>query len=389
LDKKGYAGAMLMDLSKAFDTINHNLLIAKLHAYGLSRSALKLIKSYLSNRWQRTKINTSFSSWTELKLGVPQGSVLGPILFNIYLNDLFWFFEFTNACNFADDTTLHACNIELKSLLQNIEHDTMVAIEWLESNNMKANGSKFHLLVAGNKNECTWAKVGESIIYESYSAKLLGTQIDRDLRFKYHIMNLCKKAGRKLSALVRLCRYYTLSQRRLTLKSFIESQFSYSPLAWMFHDRGLNNKINRIHERALRIVYRDDISTFDDLLKKDNSFCIHHRNIHALAIELYKAKNKVGTEIMGQVFITKNDRNIRQLRSQNDFFIPQVNSVHFGHDSLRYFGPKLWEIIPNDVKDSLTIEEFKLRIKKWTPIECPCRLCKIYIGECGYVDIFE
>ena len=126
------------------------------------------------------------------------------------------------------------------------------------------------------------------MIYESYSEKLLGVQIDRDLTFKNHVTNLCKKAGRKLSALVRLCRFYSLSQHRLTMKCFIESQFAYSPLVWMFHDRGLNNKINRIHARALRIVYRDDVTTYDELLKKDGSFCIHHRNIHTLAIEMYK-----------------------------------------------------------------------------------------------------
>ena len=89
-DKKGYDGAGLMDLSIAFDTLNHDLLVAKLHDYGFSEDSLQLIKRYLTNRWQRAKINASFSNWTELLLGVPRGSALGSLLFNIYINDLFY-----------------------------------------------------------------------------------------------------------------------------------------------------------------------------------------------------------------------------------------------------------------------------------------------------------
>ena len=160
LDNKGYGGAILMDLSKAFDTINHDLLIAKLHVYGFSKESLKLIKSYLTNRWQRTKLNTGFSKWTEILLGVPQGSVLGPLLFNIYINDLFFLTEKTNVCNYADDTTFYACDSDLQYLISRLKHDSVLAIEWFKCNYMKLNQDKCHLLTLVHKYESAWANIG-------------------------------------------------------------------------------------------------------------------------------------------------------------------------------------------------------------------------------------
>ena len=119
--RKGYGGAALMDQSKTFDTIKYDLLLATFYAYGFTNKSLRLRKSYLTNRWQRAKVNKSFSSWFELVLGVPLGSVLKPLLFNIYLNDLFYLTEYTKLCSYADGTTFHACDSDLKNLITRLK----------------------------------------------------------------------------------------------------------------------------------------------------------------------------------------------------------------------------------------------------------------------------
>ena len=160
LDKKGYAWAVLMDLSKAFDTIHHELLLANLNVYVSDKSSLEIMRNYFSNRWQRTKINANFSFWSALLKGVPQGSFLGPILFNIFLNDLLFVLKDTDVCNFANNTSPHACDTSLDELFIRLEHDSALAVCWFESNYMKLNTDLCHLIISGNKHESLWANIG-------------------------------------------------------------------------------------------------------------------------------------------------------------------------------------------------------------------------------------
>ena len=156
-----------MDLSKAFDCLNHELLIAILSAYGFCPNALRLIHSYLSERRQEVKINGPFSTWRETMIGVPQGSVLGLFLFNIYLNDLFMFVNDAQTYNYADDTTIYACGSNIEGVVATLESDALKIAEWFPNNCMKLNEDKCHLMVFGNKRNDVSLNIGRITIKES------------------------------------------------------------------------------------------------------------------------------------------------------------------------------------------------------------------------------
>ena len=142
LDKGYITGVLLTDLSRAFDSISHELLIEKLYAYGFSKCVLNLINDYFSCRRQRTKVRERFSTWREIMFGVPQGSILGTLLFNIYLNDLFLFSEEFDMANYADDCSPYESSVSVEDVIFKLETDARLLMEWYTNNYLSPNPEK-------------------------------------------------------------------------------------------------------------------------------------------------------------------------------------------------------------------------------------------------------
>ena len=343
--------------------------------------SLQFLHSYLSERKQKTRVNNSFSDEGILTTGVLQGSILGPLLFNIYMNDIFLFVPGISITNYADDTTPYATDKSVNSLLKKLEENTFEIIKWFRNNYMKCNPEKNQLIVTN----CEKASltIDNNVIECSSSVKLLGVTIDNKLNFDEHVSKICKKASTKLHALARVGKYMSSDKLRVIMKAFIESQFAYCPLIWMFHSRTLNNRINRLHERALRLVYKDPDTTFQQLLDKDKTVTIHHRNIQKLATEMYKIKNGISPEVMKKIF--QEIPNHYNLRNKKAWATHNVRTVYNGTETLSFLGPKIWDILPKSLKEATSLKHFKKEIKLWKPDGCTCRLCKIYVKDVGFL----
>ena len=222
-------------------------------------------------------------------------------------------------------------------------------------------------------------------ISNSKCEKLLGIHIDNKLTFEHQVRSLCKKDSQKLNVFARIACSLKFDQRKLLLNAFITSQFSYAPVVWMFHNRKLNNHINRIYERALKIVYQDHNSTFEELLAKDGSFKFHDNNLQRLLLEIFKVKIKLAPEIMNEVFhIIESPY---PLRNELRFKSRNIRFVRYGTETAAFFGSKIWRYMPSELKESTSLNEFRSKIKTWKPENCPCKLWKIYLQRIGYLQV--
>ena len=377
LDRKGVAGMILMDLSKAFDCMPHDLLIAKLKAYDFGLQGLRLIANYLSDRKQRVKVGSTYSDWLQTKTGVPQGSVLGPLLLNIFLNDFIYIVEHSEVCNFADDNTIFSCDDTFESVASNLEQDMSQAISWFKTNPMVANPSKFQVMLLGLKTDDSIVlDIGNVSIDVVSSVKLLGITIDSKLKFDQHVAKLCQKANNKISAFSRISHYLNEKQSRLLYNSFIMSQFNHCPLIRMFCGKVANNDLNRTHKRALRILLNDYTSTFNELLHRVSECTIHQKNLQKLMLEVYNSLTQQNPSFLWDMFLFHEKDNKYNLRSKNLLMLPPTKTTTYGNDSLSFRGSILWNSLPNDKKTATSVCSFKSCIKIWYGENCRCKICK-------------
>ena len=245
-----------MYLSKAYDCLPHDSVIAKLEAYSLDNDSFNLLLDYLSFRKQITKVGSTYSKWSKIRRGSPQGSILGPILFNIFINDIFMIMQQSDIYNFADDKTLYSCGERLTGIKKNLVSDTKRTLNWFRLSSLKANPGKFQCMILGDKSHHKHILEINSIKVESSDDILfLGITIDKKLTLKQHIENLCRKAQYKLHALRRMRVFLTTEKAKILGNAFIDSQFNYAPLLWVFCRETLYSKIEKIHHKTLKVIY--------------------------------------------------------------------------------------------------------------------------------------
>jgi ribonuclease P/MRP protein subunit RPP40 len=374
-----FYGAILMDLSKAFDCLPHRLLISKLHAYNVSNSACQLIAYYLCNRRQNVKIGNCKSSWRQTAKGVPQGSGLGPLIFNIFINDIFLFTKQCFMLNYADDNTNYACDANHEVVLSKLHIDANIAIQWFTDNYMQANPSKFQVIFLKPKKKLDPFPMsidvsGKSIKRET-SVKLLGIQIDSRLNFNDHVTILCRKAARQLNCLKRVSKNLTSEVRLKIYYSFIFSNFNFCPLVWHFCSKKSTQKLEKINERALRIVFNDHGSTYTELLSLHVSLdSLHTKRLKTIATEAYRCIYKQNPEPMHMFCIPK--ETFYAFRNSLCVEVPLVNTTSYGLMSFKYFSSHLWNQLPDNIKHAINVKDFKAKIKLWTGPACQCNLCQ-------------
>ena len=376
LDQKGVIGTVLIDLSKAYDCIQHNLLLAKLEAYGFSRKSIKLLKSYLSGRKQRVKILSSFSNWLWINFGIPQGSILGPLLFNIFINDLFLFIEESEICNFADDNTLYVCNPFIENVINSLQKDLdnlNNLNKWLTDNSLVANPSKFQLMFLGLEENNFTINMADKVITSQNQIEILGITIDKKLSFSAHIKRICKSANNKICAILRLRNLMSIEQTKLLVNAHVLSHFHYCPLIWMFCLKKDMNLITTVHKRALRTIYNNFYLTYEELLDLSKSFSIHQKHLQYLMIEIFKCTRQENPLIFRELFQTKDQP--YNLRNNNLLKLPLVSTTKFGTNSLIFKGSLIWNALSNSMKNSNSLSIFKREIRN-LEISCTCSICK-------------
>ena len=374
LDKKMFTCGVFIDLEKAFDTVNHQILLAKLEHYGIRGVANKWLSSYLSDRYQKVSLNGIYSSKLPITCGVPQGSILGPLLFLIYINDMHTAMEFSTIYHFADDTNLlYSCKSP-NVLRKRLNKDLALLYDWLCANRLSLNAGKTEFIVFRPSNHKTseriTLKLHHSKLFESSKIKYLGLILDNKLNWKAHVSELSKKLSRAVGLLYKIRRFCTVSVLRSLYFSIFNSHLSYGLAVWGNASRSYINKIKVLQRRALKAIafsHKDNHINTSDIHHNLKILNIDHQIQVQLSSLMWDYDHNTLPASLNALFKKSNLVHNYSTRgaSKGKLHYSKVNTNKHGIKSFKYQGIKILNdlkdmpIYQNSVKKSVFLKELK------------------------------
>lgn len=369
MDKGHLNGIIFLDLKKAFDCVDHDILIRKLALYGIEGTTLNLFRSYLSNRSQMCKVDGTISQKKGIRCGVPQGSNLGPLLFLIYINDLPNCLRRSSASMFADDTNLTTNGSSISDVQANLNEDLEHVHQWLLANKLTLNKKKTEYMIVGSRqrlnniNNDPNIELGEAKIKRVSETKTLGVIVDEQLKWKSHIGTVVTKVSKGIGMIRRMKDFVPQNTLISVYNAIVLPHFDYCSLVWDTCENYLQEKLQKMQNRAARVITGKtyEVRSVEILSELNWKSLVERRNENK-AVFMYKIRKGECPESISNIFNVKNNQQY-SLRSDNLDYALEKPRTNFLKKSISYSGAKLWNELPNRLKDNISLNKIRAQIR--------------------------
>jgi hypothetical protein len=372
LDSGNIVACLSVDLRRAFDVLSHNVLLEKLKLYGCSDLCLQWFKSYLSDRKQCVKVSNTKSDFSIMKYGVPQGSILGPLLFIVYVNDLSLAVPDVNVNMYADDSNFDTVQKTIAECERVLQENVFEISEWCTQNKLIINENKTKcMMICSEKrhrqlNDSTLNIVLDGSVLESVSSmKILGVTLDDSLHWRNHVDYVCTKISQMSGLLWRIKDCLTFETRKLFYYSYILPVFDYCLIVWGQCNKTLLDRLFRLQKRVARMVLNNyDLNEYE-LFKRLNWLPVYKRVAYQTVLMVFKSFHGLTPRYISDMFHFTGENYDYTLRTSGvNLQLPKPRTNMLKR-SFSYSGAQLWNSLPTYIRESENVNDFKYKCKQY------------------------